>query len=301
MDLATAVDLYRGEATALGEELGRKLGVPWETWDSDQPFVLEIYRQGSLQAEKWAAAVYPVGHYWFKNYEKLGWRLGIAGFITPLIVGSIFWTIPGEENAATLFLPFLFALLIPYLIFKNSINPPNNNFIRLSHKLMDFVFDGAYAQVQRMRFGSESDDPIKWVESVGKRWTPYGPKPSPIVGEITPNQAENYVVAWMKYLGVSDIEPTRYSQDGGIDGESAQYVIQVKHYSSPVSVQAIRELFGVAMSVRKDCCFFSQSGFTKEAIRFGQENEMALFTYSIESGELYGSTSRAEIALLQGL
>jgi hypothetical protein len=301
MDISSAIDEYREEAIALGEELGRTYGVPWETWDSDQTYVLEIYRQGDLQVEKWAAAVYPFGHYWFKNYEKLGWRLGLAGFFAPMIVGSILWQIPELLNAATLIAPFLLALVIPCLIFKNSINPPNNKFKRLRDKLMDFVFDGAYEEVQRMRYGSESENPSDWAASVGNRWTPQGPKPVAVPGEITPNQAENYVVAWLKYLGVPDIEPTRYSQDGGIDAESQGYVVQVKHYSSPVSVQPIRELYGVAMSLGKESCFFAQSGYTKDAVKFGEDTGMALFTYSVETGDLYAITRSAHKALSQGL
>jgi hypothetical protein len=301
LDVQTVVERYKTEAVALGERLGRAYGVPWETWHSDQPYVLEIYIQGEKQVETWAFKAFPMGQYWYQNHEKLGWRLSILGFIAPMAVASIIWTFTDIESPATLLLVFLLPILFPYLILKKMVNPPNNKYKRVRDALMDYVFDGAYAEVQRMRFGAESENPESWKDSVGHRWTPYGPKPSAVSGEISANQAENYVVAWIQYLGVQDIKPTRYSQDGGIDAESSRYVAQVKHYSSPVTVQPIRELFGVATSQRKESCFFAQSGYTKDAQKFGEENNMALFTYSVATGELHAVTSRAQIALSEGL
>jgi hypothetical protein len=88
--------------------------------------------------------------------------------------------------------------------------------------------------------------------------------------------AEHLVRDWLVFLGFEDAEVTRQSQDGGIDVESSEFVCQVKHYKSqPVTVQEVREIFGVSSSLGKSALIFTTSNLTASASLFAEQVGMA--------------------------
>lgn len=123
------------------------------------------------------------------------------------------------------------------------------------------------------------------------------PVPQALPYGVSPRGAELLVADWMRHLGILDAAVTRERGDGGIDVTSQTSVAQVKHYKGRVSVIEVRELFGVAASLRKQPLFFTSAGYTAEAIAFASATGMSLFVYSAELGTLKGMTPPA-VALL---
>lgn len=96
---------------------------------------------------------------------------------------------------------------------------------------------------------------------------------------MTPRDAELAAALWMKCQGCTSASASRVGPDGGIDVSSSRYVAQVKHRQTTSDVRAVREIFGVAQSQNKQALFFSLSGYTAEAVRFGSSAPVALFRY----------------------
>lgn len=114
-------------------------------------------------------------------------------------------------------------------------------------------------------------------------------------------QAEKLAAQWMRHLGASDAAVTQATRDGGIDVESATFVVEVKHRSVPTGPSFVREIFGVAQAKRKRAAFFSQGGYTKDATRFGRETGVLLFVYDAMRGTLTGVTPESRRAIAEGL
>ena len=81
--------------------------------------------------------------------------------------------------------------------------------------------------------------------------------------------------------------------------ESDNYVAQVKHQASAVGVKALRELVGVASVKGKQPIFAAKSGYSADALEFGQKSGMILFAY--RRGDLVAHTTLADHALSRGL
>lgn len=112
------------------------------------------------------------------------------------------------------------------------------------------------------------------------------PRPRSTARGSTPREAELLVRDWMRHMGVRDAEATKYTGDGGVDVVSRRFIAQVKHYTTPVGVAAIRELKGVATVDGREALFFALSGYTPAAIAFAERAEVALFVYSDRKGTL---------------
>lgn len=118
---------------------------------------------------------------------------------------------------------------------------------------------------------------------------------------FSPRDYEVFCAGWVEYLGGKNVRVTQQSADGGIDIVSDNEVAQVKLHGSPVSVQPIRELFGVAQSVSKTPLFFTSTGYTQAAITFAEANDVFLFIADPVKEDLKGVTEISRALKRTGL
>jgi hypothetical protein len=104
--------------------------------------------------------------------------------------------------------------------------------------------------------------------------------------------AENFAVKYMRWLGFADARKTRAGSDEGKDVESSKAVAQVKDMGTGVSRPMLQQLFGVAAAEKKIPVFFARS-YAKTAKEWGQKHEMALFQFSIR-GDVKAVSTKAE-------
>ena len=104
--------------------------------------------------------------------------------------------------------------------------------------------------------------------------------------------AENFAVKYMRWLGFTDARKTRAGSDEGKDVESSKAVAQVKDMGTGVSRPMLQQLFGVAAAEKKIPIFFARS-YAKTAKEWGQKHGMALFQFSIR-GDVKAVSTKAE-------
>ena len=104
--------------------------------------------------------------------------------------------------------------------------------------------------------------------------------------------AENFAVKYMRWLGFTDARKTRAGSDEGKDVESSKAVAQVKDMGTGVSRPMLQQLFGVAAAEKKIPVFFARS-YAKTAKEWGQKHGMALFQFSIR-GDVKAVSTKAE-------
>jgi hypothetical protein len=104
--------------------------------------------------------------------------------------------------------------------------------------------------------------------------------------------AENFAVKYMRWLGFADARKTRAGSDEGKDVESSKAVAQVKDMGTGVSRPMLQQLFGVAAAEKKIPIFFARS-YAKTAKEWGQKHGMALFQFSIR-GDVKAVSTKAE-------
>ena len=127
---------------------------------------------------------------------------------------------------------------------------------------------------------NNSKDPSDWGKLVENAWAPQAPLPLTGAAEFDPRTAEFVCTRYMLFMGAQNAATTRGSKDNGIDIESDVYVAQVKHLHSKVGVKALREFLGASIITGKVPVFFSKRGYTQDAIEFGAQNKMLLFSYT---------------------
>lgn len=104
--------------------------------------------------------------------------------------------------------------------------------------------------------------------------------------------AENFAVKYMRWLGFADARKTRAGSDEGKDVESSKAVAQVKDMGTGVSRPMLQQLFGVAAAEKKIPVYFARS-YAKTAKEWGQKHGMALFQFSIR-GDVKAVSTKAE-------
>ncbi|MGM7696803.1 restriction endonuclease [Microbacterium sp. A84] len=114
------------------------------------------------------------------------------------------------------------------------------------------------------------------------------PAPDPQPFGVSHEGAEHLVAAWMRHLDVLDAMVTQFSGDGGIDVESAEFIVQVKNYIGSVPVGEVRSIFGVAAAEEKHCLLFTSGTITSEGLIFADRVGMALVRYDAVAGTLAG-------------
>lgn len=126
-------------------------------------------------------------------------------------------------------------------------------------------------------------------------------KPGP-VQRLNARGAEFLARDWMRYLGAAEAAVTPEQRDGGVDVRSREFVAQVKHLQNEqVGVAAIRQLYGVATAEQRRALFFSSSGYTRDALAFARENDVALFVVRYQVGRLVPHGALAQQHLAHGL
>lgn len=118
---------------------------------------------------------------------------------------------------------------------------------------------------------------------------------------ITPRDAEELAADWMRSMGASGVEVTRFQGDGGIDVTSTEYIAQVKHFATNVGVAPIRELSGVVRADGRRGLFFATNGYSPGAIEFADRSGVALFRMYPEKQELRAMNTTAQAFLKHGL
>lgn len=150
---------------------------------------------------------------------------------------------------------------------------------------------------------SEKDlEEIKIAISTEKyQWLNSRVRPAPQPYGVSTYGAERLVADWLVYLSCQEVVLTQASQDGGIDVETAHHVCQVKYYKNQgVSVQEVREIFGVASALGKVAMVFTSSDLTAAAYEFANQVGIITVQFNVENSFLVGLNYHGEQLLIEG-
>lgn len=127
------------------------------------------------------------------------------------------------------------------------------------------------------------------LECIPEAHSPATGSPPPQRYGISAEGAELLARDWMRFFGAPSAEVTQaIGKDGGKDVVSLSHVAEMKHRLERTGVESIRELYGVAVSERKGALFFSKSGYTPDALAFGNLIDMPLLQHDAGAGTLHG-------------
>lgn len=99
----------------------------------------------------------------------------------------------------------------------------------------------------------------------------------------------------MRYMGFTDARRTPTGSDGGLDVVASDAVAQVKDYGTTISRPTLQQLVGAAFG--RQCLFFSRQGFTREAVEYAADVDMALFRFDLQgTPEPVNATARELLA-----
>ena len=111
-------------------------------------------------------------------------------------------------------------------------------------------------------------------------------------------EAEEFAAWHMRSLGFHDARVTNAGSDGGIDAIATGAVAQVKHYETTIIGRpVVQQLRGAAHGVPW-AVFYARSGYTKAAIEYADQAQVALFKY-IDSGTVSAQSHGAHHLLQQ--
>ena len=115
--------------------------------------------------------------------------------------------------------------------------------------------------------------------------------PSP---PATWRDAEHMTCQWLRdKLGETSAQVGRGHRDGGVDVESARFVVQVKDWEGNVGGPAVRQIFGVAAARGKTALVVAKSGYTVDALRFADQAGVGLYSYRRGTIEPVNGVARA--------
>ncbi|WUD78696.1 restriction endonuclease [Streptomyces sp. NBC_00510] len=109
--------------------------------------------------------------------------------------------------------------------------------------------------------------------------TPPAPRPVPDW-----QAAEHNALAWVRWLGFPQAEPTRDGSDGGLDIAGPGIYGQVKFHGKAVPPNLVQQLFGARGLNSGEMLFFANSGYTAAAIAAADRLDVGCFTYSPADG-----------------
>lgn len=90
--------------------------------------------------------------------------------------------------------------------------------------------------------------------------------------------AEAAAAEWMRdELGIRDARVTSGGSDAGIDVASKTALAQVKMEGRPIGRPALQRLVGAAHGTQKELLFFSVSGFSPQAVAYGDQVGVKMF------------------------
>lgn len=227
--------------------------------------------------------------------------LWLMGFPAPLLVATLF-SPTGLSYFTALLIWSLLLWLVNDLLKREAYekNKKHRKWMKLNNERTlisdQFVRDVEQIQESQLRDYEQKlaiDRRVLELEEALKR-------PQPI-SECTHQQAEHLAAQWMRYLGETDAKVSQATRDGGIDVESSNFVVEVKHHAIAIGPVPVRALAGVAGAKKKIGAVFSRSGYSKEAIRFAQEANVLAFRYDPEAGTLKGITPLSAYAVQFGI
>lgn len=118
------------------------------------------------------------------------------------------------------------------------------------------------------------------------------------------NDAEDaeMLAAWyMRRLGFSDARVTPRGADGGIDVRASRALAQVKFKANVTSRPDLQRLFGArGHDTHLDLYFFSQSGYSSQALTYADDVGMLLFEFDV-TGEVQPVNGAARQAVRRAL
>lgn len=166
---------------------------------------------------------------------------------------------------------------------------------QLLNNVEDLVFDRSLIseeELEEIRTAMSAEEFQRLKSRVRPAPQPYG---------VSNYGAERIVADWLVYLGCRDVFLTQASQDGGIDVETANHVCQVKYYKNQgVSVQEVREIFGVASALGKVAMVFTSSDLTSAAYEFANQVGIIAVQFNVEDSFLVGLNYYGEQLLVEG-
>ena len=129
-----------------------------------------------------------------------------------------------------------------------------------------------------------------------RRW-PYAAivtwKPGDFIA--SPQDAEEFAAVHMRGLGYDDAVRTPTGPDGGVDVRSSRALAQVKQTATQVGRPDVQRLVGArGREHHLDLVFYSAVGYSRSAIEYGDDMEVALFVYDV-TGEVTAANVRANI------
>ncbi|MGW2893172.1 hypothetical protein ACWDAO_00690 [Streptomyces sp. NPDC001212] len=96
--------------------------------------------------------------------------------------------------------------------------------------------------------------------------------------------AEHNALAWVRWLGFPQAEPTRDGSDGGLDISGPGIYGQVKFHGKAIPPNLIQQLFGARGLNDGEMLFFANSGYTAAALVAADRLNVGCFTYSPADG-----------------
>jgi hypothetical protein len=172
-------------------------------------------------------------------------------------------------------------------------------------------------QLSQVRSQLENNEPLQYdgailtsndvellqseVNDARNVWLRTRQRPMPQPYGVSNYGAEHLVASWLSYLGFENVGVTQASQDGGIDVISSNHACQVKNYASQsVSVQEVREIFGVATSMSKTGMIFTTSKLTPAALDFAFQVGVPAINFDVADGTLTALNSQGAALLESG-
>lgn len=97
-----------------------------------------------------------------------------------------------------------------------------------------------------------------------------------------PDEAEELAARYMRRLGLADARVTPRGADGGIDVRSSRALAQVKFKANVTGRPDLQRLFGArGHDTHLDLFFFSQNGYSTQAVAYADQMGMLLFEYDV--------------------
>lgn len=167
--------------------------------------------------------------------------------------------------------------------------------------LLDIGIEVLDEKLDRFKKVSKSKKPLDLKVSVANKWQPLVNRPELPPREMTPTEAEHYVCNYLLFLGASGAKVSQQSRDGGIDVESENFIVQVKHQHAPVGVKVVREMLGSSMATGKQPVIFAKTGYSSDAAVFAYEQGVALFAYTPIFVGLFGQGQKYMFEGMEGI
>lgn len=109
------------------------------------------------------------------------------------------------------------------------------------------------------------------------------PRPTSAPGPVvvrTWHDAERLAAAHMDRIGFHDAHVTPGGSDGGVDVRAAAGVAQVKRWANKVGAPHIRQLMGAAQLEKRRALFYTNNGYSAEAVATADRAGVALFNFT---------------------